>query len=87
LIEAKEKISNGAIWLDVRFASEYTHDHIEGAINTPLHEIRSFAEQLQKEVEYIVYCQTGRRSSAAAFILAQYGLNVKVLAGGTRSSA
>jgi rhodanese-related sulfurtransferase len=86
LIEAKEKISNGAIWLDVRFASEYTHDHIEGAINTPLHEIRSFAEQLQKEVEYIVYCQTGRRSSAAAFILAQYGLNVKVLAGGTRGS-
>jgi len=87
IIEAKAKVDNGAEWLDVRFASEYSYHHIEGAINAPLHELRSFISQLDNTKEYIVYCQTGRRSSAAAFILAQYGFKAVVLEGGTRSSS
>ncbi len=84
---ADKKVANGnAIWVDVRFPSEFKHDHIEGAINAPLHELRQHALHLDKTKEYIVYCQTGRRSSAAAFILAQSGLKVEVLEGGTRSS-
>jgi rhodanese-related sulfurtransferase len=79
--------SGAAAWLDVRFVSEYTHHHIEGAINAPLHELRGYISQLDTAKEYIVYCQTGRRSSAAAFILAQFGLNAAVLAGGTRASS
>lgn len=82
---ADEKVNAGdAIWLDVRFASEYKHEHIEGAINAPLHELRGLAESLDQSKDYIVYCQTGRRSSAAAFILAQCGLKAEVLEGGTR---
>ncbi len=84
---ADEKVARGnAVWIDVRFASEYKHEHIDGAINAPLHELRSFAESLDLAKDYIVYCQTGRRSSAAAFILAQCGLKAEVLEGGTRSS-
>ena len=83
--DAEAKVAFGAVWLDVRFLSEYKHAHIEGAISTPLHELRSHATVLDKSIEYIVYCQTGRRSSAAAFILAQCGLNAQVLEGGTRS--
>ena len=82
--DAKAKVAFGAVWLDVRFLSEYNHDHLEGALNTPLHELRSQATMLDKSKDYIVYCQTGRRSNAAAFILAQCGLNVQVLEGGTR---
>ena len=82
--DAEAKVAFGAVWLDVRFPSEYKHEHIEGAINTPLHELRSHAATLDKSKEYIVYCQTGRRSSAAAFILAQCGLQAEVLEGGTR---
>jgi rhodanese-related sulfurtransferase len=85
MAEAKAKVAAGAEWLDVRFASEYSYHHIEGAINAPLHELRSFIQQLDNTKEYIVYCQTGRRSSAAAFILAQFGLRAVVLEGGTRS--
>lgn len=84
--EADQKVANGnAIWIDVRFPSEFKHEHISGAINAPLHELRQYAADLDKEKDYIVYCQTGRRSSAAAFILAQSGLKVEVLEGGTRS--
>ncbi len=84
MTEAEAKVAAGAVWLDVRFPSEYTFDHLPNAINTPLHEIRSVLSSLEKQKPYIAYCQTGRRSSAAAFILAQHGFNVFVLDGGTR---
>ncbi|OIR04618.1 thiosulfate sulfurtransferase PspE precursor [mine drainage metagenome] len=84
MADAQAKVLSGAIWADVRLPSEYQFDHIAGAINLPLNEIRTLAGKLDSSKDYIVYCQTGRRSSAAAFILAQYGFHVLVLAGGTR---
>lgn len=76
---AKEKIAQGAQLLDVRFASEYKYQHLEGAVSAPLHELRNIVSNLDNTKEYIIYCQTGRRSSAAAFILAQFGLTAFVL--------
>lgn len=84
--QAKEQVENGAVWMDVRFESEFKYHHIEGAINAPIHELRNKIDWLDQDKEYIVYCQTGRRSSAAAFILAQHGINAVVLEGGTRSN-
>jgi CRP-like cAMP-binding protein len=81
---AADKIKQGAQLLDVRFKSEYQYQHPEGAISAPLHELRSIAPQLEKSREYLVYCQTGRRSSAAAFILAQFGLTAYVLSMGQK---
>ena len=86
MADANAKVAAGAHWLDVRFESEYSYHHIEGAINAPLHELRSCISTLDDSKEYIVYCQTGRRSSAAAFILAQFGFKAMVLEGGTRAS-
>lgn len=83
--EAEKKIASGAVWLDVRFPSEYQFDHLPGAINAPLHEIRSVLATLDKGKTYITYCQTGRRSSAAAFIMAQHGFDVFLLEGGTKA--
>jgi rhodanese-related sulfurtransferase len=85
MAEAETKVVAGAVWLDVRFPSEFKFDHLPSAVNTPLHEIRSVLNTLDKRKTYIAYCQTGRRSSAAAFILAQHGFNVFVLNGGTRT--
>lgn len=85
--KALKSVANGAVWLDVRFETEYNYHHLEGAVNSPLHELRSNIDWLDKDKEYIVYCQTGRRSSAAAFILAQYGINAVVLENGTRATA
>lgn len=86
LEKAKQLVAQGAIWLDVRFPTEYSFDHLPGAKNAPLNEIRQYLEHLDKAQTYVVYCQTGRRSSAAAFILIENGLKVYVLDGGTRSS-
>jgi len=84
MAEATAKVANGAIWADVRLPSEYNYDHIQNAINLPLNEIRSLVGKLDKSKEYLLYCQTGRRSSAAAFILAELGFKVIVLENGTR---
>lgn len=86
MADAEANVAAGAVWLDVRFPSEYKFDHLPNAINAPLHEIRDALGTLDKQKKYIAYCQTGRRSSAAAFILAQHGFNVHVLEGGTRAA-
>ncbi len=80
--EAKAKVAAGAQWLDVRYPSEFQFDKLPGAINIPVSEIRDAARLLDRDREYIVYCQSGRRSSAAAFLLAQRGYKAFLLEGG-----
>ena len=83
--EAECRIAAGAIWIDVRFPAEYQSDGYPGAINIPLNDIRQASAALDSAREYIVYCQTGRRSSAAAFLLSQRGFHAALLDGGMRA--
>jgi rhodanese-related sulfurtransferase len=80
--EARARVAGGAQWIDVRYPSEYQYDRLPGAINIPLSEIRNAVGALDKEKEYVLYCQSERRSAAAAFLLAQRGYRAFVLAGG-----
>jgi rhodanese-related sulfurtransferase len=80
--QAETRVAAGGQWLDVRFPSEYQHDRISQAVNIPLGELRHALDVLDKGVEYITYCQSGRRSAAAAFLLAQHGFRAAVLIGG-----
>ena len=80
--QAKQKVLNDAQWIDVRYMSEYQYDKLPGAVNIPLSEIRNAFGALDINREYVVYCQSGRRSSAAAFLLAQRGYQVYLLEGG-----
>lgn len=80
--DARAKVGQGAIWLDVRHPPEYRYDKLPGAINVPLNDIRNAIGVLNKVTPYIAYCQSGRRSAAAAFILAQAGYEVYVLENG-----
>jgi len=82
LEEARRKVEAGAVWLDVRYPSEYQYDKLPGAINVPLNEVRNMFAVLDRSREYVVYCQSGRRSSAAAFLFAQRGFRVSLLDGG-----
>jgi rhodanese-related sulfurtransferase len=85
--EGDRRVAAGAIWIDVRFAAEFQNDGYPGAINIPLNDIRQASAALDPAKEYIVYCQTGRRSSAAAFLLSQRGLHAALLEGGMRARA
>lgn len=80
--EAERRVAAGACWLDIRYPAEFGEDGLPGAINLPLNEIRSAFDLLDLQREYIVYCQSGRRSSAGAFLLAQHGFKAFVLKDG-----
>jgi CRP-like cAMP-binding protein len=80
--EAQQLVAEGAKWLDVRLPSEYESFHIDGATNIPLYFIRLKLKQLDPGGRYVVVCDTGRRSSAAAFILSERGFDAYVLRGG-----
>jgi CRP-like cAMP-binding protein len=80
--QARELVAYGGRWLDVRLPSEFQNLAVEDALNVPLYFIRLKLNTLQKDTPYVVYCDTGRRSSAAAFILVEKGFDAYVLKGG-----
>jgi len=83
--EGKKLVEQGGRWLDVRFPNEYQESSIEGSINIPLNILRMQTEKLQHDRKYIIYCDTGGRSSAAAFLLTDRGFNVCFLKNGLTS--
>ncbi len=84
--EAEELVKNGGQWLDVRLPSEFENHHKEGAINIPLYFIRLKINTLDPKVKYILCCDTGRRSSAGAYILSERGYHAYVLKGGINAA-
>lgn len=77
---AIQKIEDGAILIDVRTASEYSANHIEGAINIDVTEILSLKGELgynnrniSKNTVLILYCRSGNRSLQAANKLIELG--------------
>lgn len=85
--EADEAISHGGKWLDVRIPSEFKANSKANATNLPLYMLRHKLDVLDRNTPYIVCCDTGRRSSAAAFILKQRGFETAVLEGGLNRGA
>lgn len=62
--------------IDVRTPEEFAEGHLEGAINMPV-ELPTFAAQvaeLDPDVEYLVYCRSGRRADVALDYMGSIGL-------------
>lgn len=80
--QAAEIVARGGRWLDVRLPSEFDNQHLPDAINLPLYFLRLKLKSLDSSIHYVVYCDTGRRSSAGAYILSERGFQASVLEGG-----
>ncbi|MBK6743755.1 MAG: cyclic nucleotide-binding domain-containing protein [Hydrogenophilales bacterium] len=83
--QAGALIKGGAGLLDVRLEDEFRAHTLAGAHNLPLYLLRHKARALDMRRKYILFCQTDRRSCAAAFLLTQRGFDVYVLKGGINS--
>jgi phage shock protein E len=73
---ASVPLAEGTVLIDVRTPAEFAEGHLEGAINLPV-ELPTFAEQvalLDPDVEYLVYCRSGRRADIALEYMASVGL-------------
>lgn len=73
-------LKDGAVCVDVRSDEEYSEAHLAQAVNIPLNILAIKSRLLNKEKLNIFYCDTGRRSRAAAYLLAQQGYNALALA-------
>ncbi|MCD6061665.1 MAG: cyclic nucleotide-binding protein [Moraxellaceae bacterium] len=71
-----------AQWLDVRLGDEQERGMLKGAVGLPLQSLRAKSRLLPKDRRYVVYCDTGRRSAAAAFLLGVMGYDTQILEGG-----
>ncbi|HEY5806356.1 MAG TPA: cyclic nucleotide-binding domain-containing protein [Povalibacter sp.] len=79
---AQQVIAGGGQWIDVRLPSEFEHYRAAGAINIPLYSLRLKMGSLDRNKHYVICCDTGRRSSACAYILSERGYNASVLKDG-----
>ncbi|RFU61646.1 rhodanese-like domain-containing protein [Peribacillus glennii] len=60
-------------FIDVRTAGEFKSKHINGFKNIPLNELNRKANELSKDIEVIVICQSGMRSNKASKTLKKLG--------------
>ncbi len=82
--KAQELAAGGARWLDVRLPGEFENQAVRDSLNLPLSALREQCAELDKNTDYIVCCDTGRRSAAGAFVLSQRGFSVYTLKNGLR---
>ena len=80
--EAARLLAGGAQWLDVRLQAEYERAHAQQALNMPLQLLRLKTRLLDKQRTYLCYCDSGKRSASAVFLLSQLGFNVYALRDG-----
>ncbi|TAJ95245.1 MAG: cyclic nucleotide-binding domain-containing protein [Gammaproteobacteria bacterium] len=81
--EAAKKVASGSTaWLDVRYKNEHDASGIAGSINIPSNILRTQMDKLDRSKHYIVYCDTGGRSSTAVFLLLEEGFEASYLEGG-----
>jgi rhodanese-related sulfurtransferase len=60
-------------YIDVRTPGEFKSNNIRGFKNLPLHQLAQKSNELSKEKEVVVICQSGMRSGKASKLLKKQG--------------
>ena len=81
LDEVADLLGCGAQWLDVRLADDYERGHAMQALHM-LHLLRLKTRLLNPRRTYLCYCESGKRSASAVFLLTQLGFTAYALRGG-----
>jgi NADPH-dependent 2,4-dienoyl-CoA reductase/sulfur reductase-like enzyme/rhodanese-related sulfurtransferase len=71
--------------LDVREPDEVAVEHVPGALNIPLGQLRARLEELSRDREIHVVCRSGQRAHTATRILVQHGFRANDVSGGMLS--
>lgn len=74
--ELKNELNNkNKQYIDVRTPGEFKANSIRGFKNIPLHQLAQKTNELSKEKEIVVICQSGMRSNKASKLLKKHGFN------------
>lgn len=69
----KELKDKNKQFVDVRTPAEYKGNHIKGFKNIPLHVLSQKSNEISKDKEVVVICQSGMRSQKASKTLKKLG--------------
>jgi rhodanese-related sulfurtransferase len=69
--QAKDLMNKGAVLVDIRDADEHAREHIPGATNLALSEIKPGRPELENERAVIYHCRSGARTMANGEALKQ----------------
>jgi rhodanese-related sulfurtransferase len=75
-------LTDTQVLMDVRTLQEFQKGSLPGACLAPVDELRDRLEDLDREKEYLVFCQVGLRGYLACRLLTQLGYRVRNLSGG-----
>lgn len=78
-------MKEGAQIIDVRSPDEFRGGHIKGAVNIPLHLLRSNMTKIKKDKPIITCCASGMRSASARNMLESAGFTQVYNGGGWMS--
>lgn len=74
--ELRQKLTDpNAVLIDVRSPDEFSHGHVDGAVNLPLEVVGQHADELKKYATVYLICRSGGRSSTAAEQLKNMGVD------------
>ena len=76
---------DGGFLLDVRNPPELAVEHVPGAVNIPLPELRARLNELPRDREILVICRSAQRAYYATRILLQNGFKTRNISGGMLS--
>ncbi len=78
------QIADGAMVIDVRTPAEFATGHVADAVNIDLssQDFESRLDALDKNAAYVVYCQSGNRSTQAVEQMVDMGFDGVVNGGG-----
>ncbi len=74
--------TDSSLLLDVREPAELALESVPGAVNIPLHQLRTRLGELPRGREIHVFCRSGQRAYYATRILLQAGFDAKSISGG-----
>lgn len=83
--ECLSTAASPSVILDVRRADERAKGSIPDSLHIPLDQLRARANELPRDREIVVHCQSGQRSYYAARLLTQRGFKVRNLTGSWRT--
>ena len=87
LSDTQKKLDEGCVFIDVRSEQQSQEKPLEGSVNIPLSMLRVKFDSLNTDREYLLVCNDGSQSAAAAFLMIQGGLKCSVLKNGLNSSS
>jgi len=83
--QLRNRAATPALLVDVRSGSEFASGHIPGAVNIPMDQIEARLDDLDRDLQIVLICQSGTRARITAGLLAPCQRQIAVLEGGTKA--